>query len=125
MGYENKLIVIKKGSLGANVDCNNKEWAEKIAEVRLCVVDNEVFSKIQNYPITNSYYYEHLVSNPILEDMYGTELREIPLNDCITILENADKEDHYRRYTIALGLLKSFSTNDWRDGEIVVLHYGY
>jgi hypothetical protein len=22
-------------------------------------------------------------------------------------------------------LLKSFSTNDWRDGEIVVLHYGY
>lgn len=125
MGYESKLIVIKKSSLGADVDCNNKEWAEKIAEVRLCVVDDEVFSKIQNYPITNSYYCEHLVGNPILEDAYGVQLREIPLNDCITILENADKKDHYRRYTIALGLLKSFSTNDWRDGEIVVLHYGY
>lgn len=125
MGYESKLIVIKKGSLGTNVDCNNKEWAEKIAEVRLCVVDDEVFSKIQNYPITNSYYYEHLVSNPILEDMYGVELREIPLNDCITILENADEKDHYRRYTIALGLLKSFSANDWCNDEIVVLHYGY
>lgn len=125
MGYESKLIVIKKGSLGADVGCNNKEWAEKIAEVRLCVVDNEVFSKIQNYPITNSYYYEHLVSNPILEDEYGTELREIPLGDCITIFENANKKDHYRRYTIALGLLKSFNTNDWCDGEIVILHYGY
>lgn len=125
MGYESKLIVIQKSSLGASVDYNNKEWAEKIAEVRLCVVDNEVFSKIRNYPITNSYYYEHLVENPILKDMYGSELREIPLNDCITILENADKKDHYRRYTIALGLLKSFSANDWRDGEIVVLHYGY
>jgi hypothetical protein len=125
MGYESKLIVIQKSSLGASVDYNNKKWAEKIAEVRLCVVDNEVFSKIQNYPITNSYYCEHLVSNPILEDAYGVGLREIPLNDCITILENADKKDHYRRYTIALGLLKSFSTNDWRDGEIVVLHYGY
>jgi hypothetical protein len=125
MGYESKLIVIQKSSFGASVDYNNKKWAEKIAEVRLCVVDNEVFSKIQNYPITKSYYYEHSVGNPILEDMYGVELREIPLNDCITILENADKKDHYRRYTIALGLLKSFSTNDWRDGEIVVLHYGY
>lgn len=125
MGYESKLIVIKKGSLGNNADCNNKEWAEKIAEVRLCVVDDEVFSKIQNYPITNSYYHEHLVGNPILEDAYGVELREIPLDDCIVILENADKIDHYRRYTIALGLLKSFNTNDWCDGEIVVLHYGY
>ena len=125
MGYESKLIIIKKSRLFADPDCNSKVWAEKIAEVRLCVVDDEVYSKIQDYPITNSYYYEHLVDEPILKDMYGDELREIPLEDCIEILETANKKDPYRRYTIALGLLKSFNMNDWRDGEIVVLHYGY
>ena len=125
MGYESKLIIIKKSHLNSDPDCNNKVWAEKIAEVRLCVVDDEVYSKIQDYPITNSYYYEHLVDEPILKDMYGDELREIPLEDCIEILETANKKDPYRRYTIALGLLKSFNKNDWRDGDIVILHYGY
>ncbi len=125
MGYESKLVIVRKSHLGSDPDCNNKVWAEKIAEIRLCVVGNDVYSKIKDYPITNSYYYEHLTDEPILEDMYGDELREIPLNDCIAIFENADKTDHYRRYTIALGLLKSFNANDWHDSEIVVLHYGY
>lgn len=125
MGYESKLVIVKKSHLNSDPDCNNKVWAEKIAEIRLCVVHGEVYSKILDYPITNNYYYEHLVDDPIIEDMYGDELREIPLNDCITILETANTSDYYRRYTVALGLLKSFNTNDWCDGEIVVLHYGY
>jgi hypothetical protein len=125
MGYDSKLVIIKKSRLFADPDCNNKVWAEKIAEVRLCVVDNEVYSKIKDYPITNSYYYEHLIDEPIIKDMYDEELREIPLDDCIAMLETANKTEYYRRYTIALGLLKSFNTNDWCDGEIVVLHYGY
>jgi hypothetical protein len=125
MGYESKLIIIRKSCLSADPDCNNKVWAEKIAEVSLCKVGNDVCSKIEDYPITNSYYYEHLIDEPIIKDMYGDELREIPLDDCIEILETADKTEHYRRYTIALGLLKSFNTNDWRDGDIVILHYGY
>jgi hypothetical protein len=124
MGYDSKLVVIRKSHLNGDPDCDNKVWAEKIAEVRLCIVDNEVYSKIKDYPITNSYYYEHLVNYPILTDSYGDELREIPLDDCITILENANKIDHYKRYTIALGLLKSFNMNDWRNDDIVILHYG-
>ena len=125
MRYESKLIIIKKSHLNSDPDCNSKVWAEKIAEVRLCVVDDEVYSKIQDYPITNSYYYEHSIDEPIIKDMYDDELKEIPLDDCIAILETANKIDYYRRYTIALGLLKSFNTNDWSDGEIVILHYEY
>lgn len=125
MGYESKLIIVKKSHLDVDPDCNNKVWAEKIAEVRLSKVDNQVYSKIKDYPVTNYYYYEHFVDEPIIKDMYGDELREIPLNDCIAILETAIKTDPYRRYTIALGLLKSFNVNDWRDGDIIVLHYGY
>lgn len=124
MGYESKLVIVKKSHLDSDPDCNNKVWAEKIAEVRLCKVGNDVI-KIKDYPITNYYYYEHSVDEPIIKDMYNDELSEIPLDDCITILENAYKTDPYRRYAIALGLLKSFNANDWNDGDIVVLHYGY
>ena len=123
MGYESKLVIVKKSHLGADPDCDNKTWAEKIAEVNLSCVGNEC--AFWNYPPTDCYYYDDEVDHPILKDKYEEELKEIPLDDCITILEDANTKDPYRRYTIALGLLKAFNDNDWCDGDIVVLHYGY
>ena len=121
MGYESKLVIVRKSRLFADPDCNNKVWAEKIAEVNLCKCYN-FYTRIKDYPKTNSYYYNG--NDAILEDMYGDELIEIPIKDCIEILEECNKE-YYRRFGIALGLLKAFNDNDWCDSDIVVLHYGY
>ena len=123
MGYESKLVVIKKGSLGINEECH-KAWAEKIAEVNMCVMDSSVSSKMRNYPPTEYYYYSDDGDTPILEDKYGKPLTEIPLVDAIQMLEESEKEEHYRRYSIAIGLLKAFVFEDWHD-NVVVLHYGY
>ena len=125
MGYESRLVVIKKSKLGKDED-TNKAWAEHIADVNLCVVGNYAFSKFKEYPPTEYYFYNRGADEPVVEDMYGDELIEIPLKDAIQILEDAEiKDGHYRRYTIAIGLLKGFSEDDWRDGDIAVLHYGY
>ena len=120
MGYESRLVIVRKSKLNAD---NKVVWAEHIADVNLCVVGNCV-AKFRAYPPTNCYFYDRGVDEPIVEDMYGDKLNEIPLADAIQILEDAEKEEHYRRYVIAIGLLKSFTYDDWCD-DIVVLHYGY
>ena len=125
MGYESKLIVVKKSGLLPNEDCKGKVWAEKIAEVRLSVIHYNVSKKIREYPVASCYYYEHGIADAILEDFYDKELTEVPLKDMIEILKDAEAMDGYRRYRIAIGLLESFSDDDWDMNDIVVLHFGY
>ena len=125
MGYESRLVVIKKSRLGKDEDIK-KTWAEHIADVDLCVVGDYALSKFKEYPPTEYYFYDRGTDKPVIEDMYGDELIEIPLKDAIQILEDAEiKDGHYRRYAIAIGLLKGFSQDDWHKDDIVVLHYGY
>ena len=118
MGYESRIFVVNKAQLG-----DEKPWGEIIASMNLCCVDNEVLRGINEYPETDCYIFadgEERTS----EDKYGQTMREIPIPDLIGILEQAEANDHYRRYSPCIGLLKGFCLSDWDDG-LVCLHYGY
>jgi hypothetical protein len=125
MGYESKLVVVDKSDL-FTPDDDGKVWAEKIADVRLSVIDGDVLRRIKKYPVASCYYYEHGSEDKVVEDFYGEELTEVPLKDMISILKDAEEMSSYRRYKIAIGLLESFSDYDWdTTNNIVVLHFGY
>ena len=121
MGYESKLYVIRKSCLSKD-ECGLR-FAEKIAEINLCC-GPEWHQVAKCYPETDSYIYADDGNSKITEDRYGDKLTEIPLASAIKILEEAYEHTNYRRYKIALGLLKSFEPDKWID-EVVVLHYGY
>jgi hypothetical protein len=127
MGYESRLYVVKKGLFEKGIEINGSiqrmTYAEKIAEFNLCKV-YAVSDKMRRYNTTDAYFYSDDGETEIVLDCYGEQLKEIPMNDAIKILEDAIVEDpDYRRYKPCLNLLKGFDQNQW--GELVVLHYGY
>lgn len=120
MGYESRLYVVRKtGSFGYNT---NLRYAQKIAVFNLCKVPT-VSEKMRKYKSTDAFVYADDGNTEITEDCYGEPLREIPLADAITILENAAERDTYWRYRPCIALLKAIEES--RTGDIVVLHYGY
>jgi hypothetical protein len=120
MGYESRFYIVKKGSL--MVEDDGKIWSEVIASFNMSKVP-DVYTHIKKYPKTNCYFY--IGNNKIVEDNYGDELIEIPINDMIAIMSEVIKEDpEYRRFRPFLFLLLGFNLEQWYD-NLVVLHYGY
>lgn len=121
MGYESRFYIIKKGSL--IVEDDGKIWSEVLASFNMSKVQ-DLYMRIKNYPKTNCYFY--IGNNKVVEDSYGDELIEIPINDMIAIMGEVIKEDpDYRRFKPFLSLLLGFNLNQWTDDSLVVLHYGY
>lgn len=122
MGYESRFYIVKKGSL--IVEDDGKIWGEVIASFNMSKVQ-DVYMRIKNYPKTNCYFYSDIGSEKVIEDRYGDELIEIPINDMIAIMGEVIKEDpEYRRFRPFLSLLLGFNLEQWYD-NLVVLHYGY
>lgn len=122
MGYESRLYVVQKFDRSSFRD-DGKCWADVIAVFNLSKVYS-VSDIIRNkYPDTNCYLTEPGQDIEIVEDLYGSPLKEVPISDMINILENAIQKDDYRRFAPCLTLLKGFDVSQW--GNIVVLHYGY
>lgn len=124
MGYETRLYVVEKTSVrDSDLD---KQWAQVIATFDLGKV-RKISDRTTEYPPTGCYIYADDGNTQILEDDVGDPLKEIPLNNMITILEGAIREDdYYRRYAPCLALLKGFNQSDWgQDEGPVVLHFGH
>lgn len=120
MGYESRLYVVKKTtSFGYNT---NLRFAQKIAMFNLGKVP-AVSDKMRAYKNTDAFIYADDGNTEITEDKYGDALKEIPLADAISILEDAAAKDDYWRYRPCIALLKSMQ--EYGQGDIVVLHYGY
>lgn len=126
MGYESRLYVVNKTDYGferyfEDVDKELK-YAECIAQFELCKV-YDVSSKMRKYPDTDCYTYDG--DEEVIEDKYGSPLKEIPIADAIAIIEEEAESDGYayRRWKPCLGLLKGFDAGDWEN--LVVLHYGH
>ncbi len=120
MGYEVKYHIIEKKTELKGI--HGKYYSQDIAVFDLCKADNVTY-KTKKYPITNSYIYDTDGNTELIYDEYGDELHEIPLLDMIQIIEDAMKDDEYRRFKPFLNLLKSFNNSDWHN--VVILHYGY
>lgn len=117
MGYESKLVVVKKWSFD-----ESSSFGETIAELNLSVMGNEFF------PIDKTFENEidkpiYMNSEEVIEDKYGEKLRYTSVEKLLKVLYECESKEHYRRTEMAINLLKSFTTKDWND--IVVVHYGY
>ena len=121
MGYESRIYVVNKTNI---LEEHGKFYAQEIAKLNLCKCGDfcDVFQKE-----TDSYIYADDGNTPIFADKYDEPLKEASLDDVIAWLqEKINSGNDYRRFNVALALLKSFQTDQWGQGDnIVVLHYGY
>lgn len=117
MGYESRLYVAEK----SDYEYADYAFADMIARYDLCCAP-DVADAFLKYPATRCHLYDDM-GEEITEDMYGNAIREIPIDDAITIIKAAAKKEKYRRFKPILTLLKALDPDEW--GEIVVLHFGY
>ena len=119
MGYESKLVVVKKW----NFDSTDS-FGETIAELNLCGMPNSFFpvsETFENEIEEGKYIYMN--NEEVSDDKYGEKIRYTSVEKLLKVLYKCEAEEHYRRTEMAINLLKSFTTNDWED--VVVFHYGY
>ena len=122
MGYESKLYVVEKHRSFCD---DNMIYSQVIAMFDLCKF-YPLSTKISNYPMTDCYFYADDGNTKVLEDRYGEPLREIPIEDIITVLEEVIQNgDEYRRIFPALAALKELNRRNGQWRELVILHYGY
>ena len=123
MGYESKLVVVKKWSHEST-----SSFGETIAELNLSRMPNSFF------PINETFENELEEGKKIFmndgevgevdEDKYGDRIRYTTPEKLLKVLYKCEGEEHYRRTEKAINLLRSFVRNpDWDD--VVVFHYGY
>lgn len=122
MGYESKLVVVKKWNYDS-VD----SFGETIAELNLCGMPNSFFpieETFENEIEEGKYIFMNDGENETVnEDRYGKKIRYTTVEKLLKILYKCEAEEHYRRTQMAINLLKSFITSDW--DNIVIFHYGY
>ena len=145
MGYESRLYIVDKGKrefcpkFGPIAGKVIKSPGEMIrdeygytkemwyAQFVACfdLSESGLEGRFHEYPATDCFIYESDGNTKIIRDKYGDRLNEIPIADCLAILEDACEKDDYRRFKICRDMLQSFYDNkeDW--DELVVLHYGY
>jgi len=120
MGYESKLIVVKKFEFDAS------SLGETIAELNLSGMPNEFFPIAEHFEneIEKPVFVGHGINGmEISEDCYGKILRYTSVEKVLKVLYACEAKEHYRRTEMAINFLKSFLSKEW--GEIVVVHYGY
>lgn len=136
MGYETKLYIVTKSNktitnfygekidMGREINGKKMYYAECICQFDLskCYSVSDV---MREYPPTDCFIYADDGNTMIIEDMYGSPLTEIPIEDAIDIIEEALDEEYYRRYVPILAALKALNADKEHWRELVVLHYGY
>ena len=123
MGYESKLYVVEKSNI--KFPSEEKRYCMVIAMFDLCKF-YPLSMLLNQYPDTDCYFYADDGDTQVLEDKYGSPLKEIPIDDVVEILEcDLDNGSEYRRIYPLLAMLKDLQNNNHRWGELVILHYGY
>lgn len=119
MGYESKLVVVKKWNYDS-ID----SFGETIAELNLCKMPDTFFpinETFENEIEPNKYIFMN--DSEVSDDKYGEKIRYTSVEKLLKVLYKCEAEEYYRRTEMAINLLKSFTTNDWEN--VVVFHYGY
>lgn len=117
MGYESKLIVVRKWGIDSI-----SSLGETVAELNLSEMPNEFF------PIEKTFENEiekpiYMISEEVMKDKYCKVLRYTSVKKLLKVLYKCEAKEHYRRTELAINTLKSFLSKDWED--IIVVHYGY
>jgi hypothetical protein len=99
-------------------------YSSVIAMVALCKpgYDSNIYKLMSSSPVTDSYF---LLGNKMVYfDSYGEGMRESSVKDVISALKKDIKEEPYRRFTTALGLLKTITPKAYGK-DTKVLFYGH
>lgn len=120
MGYESRIYVAEK--CDDFISESGRVFARVITSFDLSCVGNDVLSVIDKSPETDAFIFlgEH---DEVFTDAYGKVMKEIAVPTLLETLEKAEANEHYRRYTPLIGMLKGFDLNEW--DNLVCLHFGY
>jgi hypothetical protein len=125
MGYEVKLYV---GRVSPNMTRDEqRRWFNTWAMVDVCKpgYDSETYKLSANHDIGQPIYIYGADGNTeIAEDCYGKQLKAFPLDDALAALETDNGSTRYRRFQIAVDLLRSVKANAG-DESLSVFLYGY
>ena len=124
MGYESRIIVAVRNQWGHS----EVVWFEQLAQMRLACVGGN-FTDIFKTEIETDIYGDGFKENSneeytLTEDRYGDVCCYTDIQTVIDWLEKAEAEEHYRRFTPAIAMLKAYAAENW-EGDLVVIHYGY
>ena len=124
MGYESRIIVASRYIF----DHSGEIWFEKLGEMWLSKCGYG-FPKIFTTEIESDIYGDGFKENSeeeyeLTEDCYGDICKYAPIQTVIDWLEKSEAEEHYRRFTPAIAMLKAYAMEKW-EGDLVVIHYGY
>ena len=125
MGYETRIYVVdKKYNMTNNMTSNGKTLADVIAMYELRTA-YAVSDKTTKYPDTDCFIIGDDGNTDILVDACGKALREVPIADLISILEDAIVSDSLRRdrYIPLLQMLKALDPSEYTN--LVTLHFGH
>lgn len=134
MGYESRIIVAEKCEARYN-ELYAKAKGKETYVFSLTLADMKLSRMPYDFPkiFTNEVDWELLGEGfemnsekelNITEDSYGDICRYTDLETVIKYLENAEAEEHYRRLTPAIAMLKAYAAEKW-DNPLIVIHYGY
>ena len=137
MGYDNKFYIVQRYSKDFKTEINGKTYypAEVIATYEACglseyaelafrdknkATDITFLDEVYKYEKDGKCIYN---CEDITEDAYGEPLTEFTIPEAIAILRKAERNEHYRRNVLLLGMLLAIDEAEW--GDIRVLHYGH
>ena len=130
MGYETKMYLTT--SLSMRVEKDNSIYFSPIAMVDLCKCGEGDFEKLRRSSAISQeeeneprpYFYASDGNTKVLEDLYGYRLVLLDVKDVIKAIESDQEKWKYRRFTLALNLLKS-ALEDFPTDNLKVLTFGY
>lgn len=117
MGYESRLYVVSREMKFCD---GVPRYAEVIAEINLC----KVYIPLDRFFAKEADCYIYIDHEITTKDCYGKPLTICTdLKGFIAWMKEQNKAWYYRRWGMAIALLKSIKPTEWND--IQVLHYGY
>lgn len=132
MGYETQLFVVqhydfadhkklKNGAVIASIDlCKvgyNSKLYKVLAEARAVAKESEIFWDVYMSGSRKGTLKKH--------DLYGEPLSEVDLTTVYDTMLQDNKVEEYRRYDVALALLKDFTISTKWSGDITLLQFGH
>lgn len=116
MGYESRVYLVEVHRHREYV------YGERIAEVRMCKMNDENWLNLFTKPIDYKLYMDD-GNTEFDTDSYGDHLTACPIADAIAYLEEKMKTDSYRRLPLLYGLHAGINPEQW--GHLELVHFGY
>lgn len=122
MAYESKIIIAEL------CEMENYKCSLEIARINLSRAGEgftDIFTNTLDWEICGDGFEMNSTKEfDMTEDSYGDICRYTDLQTVIDYMEKSEAYEHYRRFGVALAMLKAFQNEKW-DYPLIVIHYGY